>query len=89
MDRMMDSGQAIDLARQAVMLTLRLGAPILLTALIVALVVSVLQAATQIQDMTLSFIPKIIAVAVAILIFGPWIFEVLIEFSRDMFTALP
>ncbi len=85
----MDSGQAIDLARQAVMLTLRLGAPILLTAMIVALVVSVLQAATQIQDMTLSFIPKILAVALAILIFGPWILDVLVEFSRQMFTAGP
>ena len=71
------------------MLTLRLGAPILLTAMIVALVVSVLQAATQIQDMTLSFIPKILAVALAILIFGPWILDVLVEFSRQMFTAGP
>ena len=61
----MDASEAIDLARQALMLTLTVGLPILLTALIVGLIVSTLQAATQVQEHTLSFVPKIIAVCLA------------------------
>ena len=85
----MDTNQAIDLARQAVTLTLVLGAPVLAAVLIVGLVVSVLQAATQIQDQTLSFVPKILAVGLACIIVGPWMLSRLIEFSRQMFGTLP
>ena len=81
----MDASQAIDLARQAALLTLWLAAPILLTVMIVALVVSVLQAVTQIQEMTLSFVPKILAALVSVLIFGPRILDALVEFGRRMF----
>ncbi len=83
----MDTGYAIDLGRQAVMLMLLLATPLLLAALIVGLIVSVLQAATQIQELTLSFVPKIVAVLVAAIIFGPWILGRLIEFSRQMFDS--
>ena len=85
----MDVGEATDLARQAVMLMLVLGAPILLTALVVGLIVSVLQAATQIQEQTLSLIPKIIAVLLAVVLAGPWILGRLVEFGRQMFGQLP
>ena len=83
----MDASQAIDLARQAALLTLWLAAPILLTVMIVALVVSVLQAVTQIQEMTLSFVPKILAALVSVLIFGPRILDALVEFGRRMFMV--
>lgn len=85
----MDAAEAIDLGRRAVSLVLILGAPVLLTALIVGLIVSVFQAVTQIQELTLSFVPKIVAMLAAIALVGPWMLERLIEFSREMFGQLP
>ncbi|HQL75017.1 MAG: Flagellar biosynthetic protein FliQ [Planctomycetes bacterium ADurb.Bin126] len=81
----MNADAAIDLARQAVSLTLVLSLPVLLTVLAVGLVVSLLQAITQVQEQTLSFVPKLLAGAAAILLAGPWALERLIEFSRAMF----
>jgi len=85
----MDTTEAIELARGAVMLILVVGAPVLLTALVVGLVVSVLQAVTQVQEHTLSFVPKILAVVVAIGITGAWMLERLVAFGREMFGPLP
>ena len=85
----MDTSQTVDLARQAVMLTLLIGLPVLLIGLAVGLVVSILQAVTQVQEYTLSFVPKIIAMLAAIFVFGPWMFSRLVEFSRQMFGTLP
>ena len=85
----MDTTEAIELGRRAVMLILVVGAPVLLTALVVGLIVSLLQAVTQVQELTLSFVPKIIAILVAIAILGPWMLEKLIEFSQEMFGQLP
>jgi flagellar biosynthetic protein FliQ len=85
----MDNYDTLDLARRAITLVLVAGAPVLATALIVGLVVSVVQAVTQVQDQTLTFVPKIIAVLVALAIVGPWMMEKLIEFSREMFGTLP
>lgn len=70
-------------------LTLVLGAPVLLTGLIVALVVSLLQALTQVQEQTLSFVPKIAAMLLAVLAAGPWILTRLVEFAQRMFGTLP
>jgi flagellar biosynthetic protein FliQ len=72
-----------------VTLTLVLVAPVLLVTLAVALVVSLLQAATQVQEHTLSFVPKIIATLLAILLVGPWMLTRLLEFSRRMFSGGP
>jgi flagellar biosynthetic protein FliQ len=85
----MENYDAIDLARRAITLVLVAGAPVLATALIVGLIVSVVQALTQIQDQTLTFVPKIIAVLVALAIVGPWMMEKLVEFGREMFGTLP
>ena len=85
----MDAGEAVDLARQAMMLTLMLAAPVLLTGLIVALVVSILQAATQVQEQTLSFVPKIVAMLLAAAITGPWVLAKLVEFGHEMFGSVP
>ena len=82
----MDTGQAIDWMRQAMVLTLRLGAPVLLTGLVVALIVAVLQAATQVHELTLSFVPKILAMLLAVLLLGSWMLDVLVEFARGMFA---
>jgi len=85
----MDSSAAIDLGRQAVTLALIIGAPVLLTALAVGFIVSLLQAVTQIQEQTLSLVPKIVATLVAALVFGPWMIDRLTEFARQMFSSLP
>ena len=85
----MDATEAIELARRAVTLILVVGAPVLLTALVVGLLVSVLQAVTQVQEHTLSFVPKILAMVVAIGITGAWMLERLVEFGREMFGQLP
>ena len=85
----MGTNEAVDLARETLMLTLVVGLPILATALVVGLVVSTLQALTQIQEYTLSFVPKIIAVCLAGVIAGPWMTQRIIDFARDMFGTLP
>ncbi|RPI60415.1 MAG: flagellar biosynthetic protein FliQ [Planctomycetaceae bacterium] len=82
----MNSNEAIDLAKEAVMLMLVLGAPVLLTGMITGMIVSIMQALTQVQELTLSFVPKIIAMVIAAMITGPWVLERLIEFSRRMFS---
>jgi len=79
----------INLARSAVEITLLTSAPLLLAALVVGLTVSVFQAATQINEMTLSFIPKLAAVFVALVIAGPWMLTVLTDFMRRLFTSIP
>ena len=85
----MDTGEAIDLGREALMLTLAVSLPVLATALFVGLAVAVLQAATQVQEHTLSFVPKIAAVLLAAVIAGPWMTERVLEFAREMFGTLP
>ncbi|WP_425655480.1 flagellar biosynthesis protein FliQ [Enterobacter roggenkampii] len=64
-------------------------AALLLVALVTGLIISILQAATQINEMTLSFIPKIIAVFVAIIVAGPWMLNLLLDYMRNLFTNLP
>ena len=81
----MNPPQAIDMVKETLMLMLVLGCPVLLTGMIVGMLVSIMQAVTQVQELTLSFVPKIIAMLIAGLITGPWVLERLIDFSRKMF----
>ncbi|MFI8415769.1 flagellar biosynthesis protein FliQ [Serratia sp. NPDC078593] len=74
---------------EAMKVALALAAPLLLAALISGLVVSLLQAATQINEMTLSFIPKILAVFATIVIAGPWMLNLLLDYMRMLFSNLP
>ena len=85
----MNSTAVIAMIREALELTLLVSAPLLLTALAVGLVVSVFQAATQINEMTLSFIPKLLGVFAAIVITGPWILQLLIDYTQRIFTNIP
>ena len=73
----------------ALEMTLMVSAPLLLAALIVGLIVSVFQAATQINEMTLSFIPKLVAIFAALLIAGPWIITMLTDYMRRLFGNIP
>ncbi|MTH48037.1 flagellar biosynthesis protein FliQ [Intestinirhabdus alba] len=74
---------------EAMRVALSLAAPLLLVALITGLIVSILQAATQINEMTLSFIPKIVAVFTAIVVAGPWMLNLLLDYVRTLFSNLP
>ncbi|HDP9245102.1 TPA: flagellar biosynthesis protein FliQ [Escherichia coli] len=74
---------------EAMKVALALTAPLLLVALVTGLIISILQAATQINEMTLSFIPKIIAVFIAIIIAGPWMLNLLLDYVRTLFANLP
>ena len=76
----------LDLMREAIMIMLKVSAPTLLVALIIGLVVSIFQTATSIQEQTLAFIPKIVAVFMAIIIFGSWIMTTLVNFVTRLFT---
>ena len=76
-------------ATQAMKMTLMLSAPLLLVSLVVGLVVSLFQAATQINETTLSFIPKLIAIAVTLVIAGPWMLTTMLDYMHRMFTSIP
>jgi flagellar biosynthetic protein FliQ len=77
------------LGTEAMKVALALSAPLLLAALVSGLVVSLLQAATQINEMTLSFIPKILAVVATIMVAGPWMLNLLLDYMRTLFSNLP
>ena len=85
----MDSAMVVDIGRQALWATLLVSAPLLGEALIVGLVLGIVQAATSINEMTLSFIPKVIAMGLAILLFGSWMLGTLVEFTRAIFQRIP
>lgn len=77
------------LARQAIELTVLVSAPLLVAALVTGLVISVFQAATQINEMTLSFIPKLLAMLVVLALAGPWMLTLLTDFTRRLFESIP
>lgn len=77
------------IGKQAIETVLLISAPMLGFGLVVGIMVSIFQAATQIQEMTLTFVPKIVAVFIALLIFFPWMMQTMIEFTREMFLYIP
>jgi flagellar biosynthetic protein FliQ len=77
--------QAIDLLREAMMMTMIIIGPILIIGMVIGLVISLVQAVTQIQEQTLAFVPKLAAMAVAIALVMPWMFQRLIEYTRHLF----
>lgn len=81
--------QLIDVTRQTLTVMLLLSAPVLLAGLTIGLVISVLQAVTQIQEQTLSFVPKIIGMVVVAILAMPWLVSKLLTFSAEMFGPLP
>ena len=79
----------MDIARNGLYVTVMIAAPLLLSALAIGLLIGILQAATQIQEMTLSFIPKLIALAAAAAITGPWMMEMWVSFTENLFMDIP
>jgi flagellar biosynthetic protein FliQ len=85
----MDQNTAVNLATQAMTLAMEVGGPLLLVGLAVGLVVSLFQAVTQIQEQTLSFIPKIVGVALVIVVLGPWMLNQLVSYTQNLFMSIP
>ena len=85
----MDTSSVIDLAREAMWVTLLVSAPMLAVVLIIGVVIGIIQAATSINEMTLSFIPKLIGLAGAIVLCGNWQVTVLVDYSRSIFQRIP
>jgi flagellar biosynthetic protein FliQ len=79
----------IDLGRQALELALTVSAPLFLAALVTGLLVSIFQAATQINEMTLSFVPKLVAIFLTLVVAGPWMITLLTDFIRRLYESIP
>jgi flagellar biosynthesis protein FliQ len=84
----MDQGTVIGLAQKALLVVIYVSAPVLGLSLIVGLAISIFQATTQIQEQTLSFVPKILAVLGAVAFFGSWMLKVLVEFTQQLFLNM-
>lgn len=79
----------MNIGRQAIEMTLLLAGPLLLSALVIGLIVSIFQAATQINEATLSFIPKLIGTFLVLILAGPWMLQMLVDYIRQLFESIP
>jgi flagellar biosynthetic protein FliQ len=84
----MSIDSAITLIQSMLFTALIVGAPVILTAFVVGVLISIFQAATQIQEMTLTFIPKIVATIIAMIIFGSWMFIKIVDYTRELFQNI-
>jgi flagellar biosynthetic protein FliQ len=85
----MSIGQAVSIMRGGILEILVLSAPLLLVAMVVGLVVSILQATTSIQEQTLTFVPKILAIMIVLMVLGGWMFGSLSQYTIDLFSLIP
>lgn len=85
----MTPGVVMEIGRQAIEVTLILAAPMLVTALVVGLIISIFQAATQINEATLQFVPKLVAMFVVLILLGPWMLQYLMDYIQRLFGSIP
>ena len=85
----MTPGSVIEIGRQALEVTLVLAAPLLITALVVGLIISIFQAATQINEATLQFVPKLVAMFAVLILFGPWMLQYVMDYIQRLFGSIP
>jgi len=85
----MNSATVMTMAYEAMLLALYIAGPLLITTLAVGLIVSIFQAATQINEMTLSFIPKLLAVGIVLVLMGPWLISLMVDYIQLLFTSIP
>lgn len=85
----MTQATVMDLANGALTVTLMLGAPLLIVTLVTGLIVSVFQATTQIHELTLTFVPKIAAVVIVLVVAGPWMLSTMLSYTTNIFQSLP
>ena len=81
--------QVMNIGRQAIEITLMLSAPLLLAALVIGLIISIFQAATQINEQTLSFIPKLVGIFLTLILAGPWMLQMMVDYIRRLFESIP
>lgn len=79
----------MEIGRQAIMILLLVSAPLMLVALVTGLIISIFQAATQINEATLSFVPKIVAIFATLIFAGPWMLELMVDYIRRLFASIP
>lgn len=85
----MNTNAVLDICLQALLVAAKLSAPVLVTALVVGLAISLVQSVTQLQEATLSFVPKAVAVAVALVICGHWMISEMVTFTHEIFERIP
>ncbi len=85
----MTPSTVVDIGRQAVEITLMMAGPLFLAALLTGLIISVFQAATQINEMTLSFVPKLVAIFITMVVAGPWMVTLITDFARRLYESIP
>lgn len=85
----MNEDMVLNIGREAMMTTLLLASPLLLAALVTGLVVSIIQAVTQINEATLTFIPKIVAIVICLMVLAPWMSQIMTSYTHDLLTSLP
>ena len=85
----MDTAMVVDLARQALWMTMLISAPMLVVGLVVGLIVGIFQAATSINEQTLSFIPKIVAMGITMSLAGGWMINTMVDYTKGIFTRIP
>lgn len=85
----MSQGDIIEISKAAIQTTLMIAAPFLIASLVIGLVISIFMAATQIQEMTLTFVPKILATFVILLVLAPWLMNIMIDFTTEIFGLIP
>ncbi|HLT23457.1 MAG TPA: flagellar biosynthesis protein FliQ [Bacteriovoracaceae bacterium] len=85
----MENEFVVEVISQAIKITLMMAAPMLIGALLVGILVSIFQAVTQINEQTLSFIPKILVIVAAIVIFSPWMMDTIVNYTRELFISIP
>ena len=79
----------MNIGRQAIEMTLLLSGPLLLAALVIGLIVSIFQAATQINEQTLSFVPKLVGMFIVLILAGPWMLQLMVDYIRRLFESIP
>ena len=85
----MTPGLVMEIGRQAIEVTLMMSAPMLLAALAIGLIISVFQAATQINEATLQFVPKLVGIFLVLLFFGPWMLQYMVDYIQRLFGSIP
>jgi len=84
----LNQGEALDILREGMLVILKLAGPLLLVSLITGLVIAIFQAATQINEQTLTFVPKVLIIGLVLLLLGPWMSNVIVEFTRNLFGLM-
>ncbi|MEN3372883.1 flagellar biosynthesis protein FliQ [Dechloromonas sp. ZS-1] len=85
----MTPGVVMEIGRQAIEVTLMISAPLLITALVVGLIISIFQAATQLNESTLQFVPKLVVMFLVLLLAGPWMLQYMVDYIQRLFESIP